>query len=174
MEHPETGCRLVDLDLSASLADQAARLVHDIVTKPAENQIAYRMVDGKPTRFVARLAESAVAAGDSVEGDGMFVPGNSPFRLRITAPGSFDALKYESFDRPEPAKGQIEVAIRATGLNFSDVLKALGLYPGITDVIVPMGIEAAGVVTSLGEGVTDFAIGDEVMGVVPYSLRLTP
>ena len=72
-------------------------------------------------------------------------------------------------DRERPAAGQVEIEVHAAGLNFSDVLKALGLYPGIKDAIVPLGIEASGVVTAVGEGVTRFKVGDEVFGVVPYA-----
>ena len=78
---------------------------------------------------------------------------NGPFQLRITQAGSFDALKFTSVERQSPEAGQVEIEVRATGLNFSDVLKALGLYPGIRDEIVPLGIETSGVVTAVGEGV---------------------
>ncbi len=54
-------------------------------------------------------------------------------------------------------------------MNFSDVLKALGLYPGIKDSVVPLGIEASGVVTAVGEDVDRFQVGDEVFGVAPYA-----
>ena len=64
----------------------------------------------------------------------------------------------------------MQLEVQATGLNFSDILKALGLYPGIKDAIVPLGIEASGVVTAVGEGVDRFAVGDSVMGVAPYAL----
>ena len=53
------------------------------------------------------------------------------------------------------------------GLNFSDVLKALGLYPGLDGQEPPLGIEASGVVSAVGEGVDRFAVGDEVFGVAP-------
>ena len=72
-------------------------------------------------------------------------------------------------EREPPAAGQVEIEVHAAGLNFSDVLKALGLYPGIRDAIVPLGIEASGVVTAVGEGVDRFRVGDEVLGVVPYA-----
>ena len=62
--------------------------------------------------------------------------------------------------------------VHATGLNFSDVLKALGLYPGIKDSIVPLGIEASGVVTAVGEGVDRFKVGDEVCGVAALCVCL--
>ncbi|NEB65774.1 hypothetical protein G3I39_01610, partial [Streptomyces fulvissimus] len=49
-------------------------------------------------------------------------------------------------------------------LNFRDVLNALGMYPGESG---PMGTEAAGVVTAVGEAVTGLAPGDRVLGTVP-------
>ncbi len=97
------------------------------------------------------------------------VPAGTAFQLRIKKSGSLDALRLEPVDREPPAAGQVEIEVHAAGLNFSDVLKALGLYPGIKDAIVPLGIEASGVVTAVGEGVKRFRVGDEVFGVVPYA-----
>ncbi|WP_408887405.1 alcohol dehydrogenase catalytic domain-containing protein [Komagataeibacter nataicola] len=48
-------------------------------------------------------------------------------------------------------------------MNFRDVLNALGMYPGEAG---PLGSECAGVVTATGEGVTGFAVGDEITGTV--------
>jgi NADPH:quinone reductase-like Zn-dependent oxidoreductase/thioesterase domain-containing protein/acyl carrier protein len=98
----------------------------------------------------------------------MTIP-TGPFQLRITQAGSLDALRFVGVQREPPAAGQVEIEVHATGLNFSDVLKALGLYPGIKDAIVPLGIEASGVVTAVGKGVDRFQVGDEVFGVVPYA-----
>jgi len=60
---------------------------------------------------------------------------------------------------------EVRVGVRAAGLNFRDVLIALGLYPGEA----PLGSEAAGVVLEVGSGVTDLVPGDRVMGLVPES-----
>jgi acyl transferase domain-containing protein/NADPH:quinone reductase-like Zn-dependent oxidoreductase/NADP-dependent 3-hydroxy acid dehydrogenase YdfG len=60
------------------------------------------------------------------------------------------------------AAGQVRVSIRAAGLNFRDVLIALGVYPD-SDVLV--GSEGAGVVLEVGPGVRDIAPGDTVMGL---------
>lgn len=70
---------------------------------------------------------------------------------------------------PTPPSGHVEIAVEAAGLNFSDVLKSMGLYPGITDKIVPLGIECAGVVTRVGAEVRDYREGDRVFGVAPLS-----
>ncbi|MGF1428948.1 type I polyketide synthase, partial [Kitasatospora sp. LaBMicrA B282] len=61
------------------------------------------------------------------------------------------------------SEGQVRVAVRAGGLNFRDVLNALGMYPGQAGLL---GGEGAGVVTEVGPGVTGFAPGDRVMGLL--------
>ena len=172
LEHPELCCRLIDLDETADVTDCASALAAELAatdepgSESYEDQIALRGGE----RFVARLASRPeVLSADSTQAAALSVPVGGAFRLRLVDPGDMDSLRLESFVRKQPAKGAVELEIRATGLNFSDVLKAMGLYPGITDEIVPLGIECAGVVTAIGEGVDRFKVGDEVMGVVPYS-----
>ncbi|WP_146057605.1 MDR/SDR family oxidoreductase, partial [Streptomyces sp. SM12] len=62
---------------------------------------------------------------------------------------------------PLPA-GAVRVSVRAAGVNFRDVLTVLGMYPGEP---LPLGMEAAGVVTETGPEVTGLAVGDRVMGL---------
>jgi NADPH:quinone reductase-like Zn-dependent oxidoreductase/acyl carrier protein len=59
--------------------------------------------------------------------------------------------------------GEVEIEVGATGLNFKEVLGALGLIPVPTDFIFKFGLECAGTITALGEGVEGFEIGDEVI-----------
>src|SRR2546429_211389 len=61
------------------------------------------------------------------------------------------------------APDQVRVAGRAAGLNFRDVLIALGMYPGES----PIGSEGAGQITEVGSQVTDLRVGDRVMGLMP-------
>ena len=169
LEHPELACRLVDFDPAADVATLAAQLQQELAGPDANDQVAYR----GDQRLAARLQRAAELLSDAAPAEShgrLAIPGAGPFRLRLGAAGSFDALRYEACARPSPQPGQVEVRVHATGLNFSDILKAMGLYPGITDEIVPLGIECAGVVTALGAGVTRFRVGDAVLGVVPYSL----
>jgi myxalamid-type polyketide synthase MxaB len=164
LEHPELHCRL--LDLSPGGAD-VAMLDRELTSSPQEDQIAHR----DHRRFVARLANAPTLLPDEGEqAHGLTIPKEGACQLRFHEAGSFDSLYYSSFSRRAPDSNQVEIEVRATGLNFSDVLKAMGLYPGITDKIVPLGIECAGVVTAVGdEAARRFQIGDEVMGVAPYS-----
>jgi acyl transferase domain-containing protein/thioesterase domain-containing protein/acyl carrier protein len=169
LELPDFKPQLVDLDPRASDGDvdeSAAALAAELQNRSTDGEVAFR--DGK--RLVARLAHSTAtdSSNDQSTVAKLAVP-NGPFQLRITQAGSFDALKFVPVERESVAACQVEIEVRATGLNFSDVLKALGLYPGIKDTIVPLGIEASGIVTAVGEGVSRFKVGDEVLGVVPYA-----
>ncbi|SPF04005.1 Beta-ketoacyl-acyl-carrier-protein synthase I [Streptomyces sp. MA5143a] len=91
--------------------------------------------------------------------------GAEAWRLETEGGGTLDSLAL----RPEPAAlaelgpGEVRVAVRAAGLNFRDVLIALGVYPGPAS----MGNEGAGVVMETGADVTAFAPGDRVMGMFP-------
>jgi NADPH:quinone reductase-like Zn-dependent oxidoreductase len=65
---------------------------------------------------------------------------------------------------PDPAvgPGQVRIAVRAAGINFADTLARVGLYPDAPKPPCVLGYEVAGEIESLGEGVTDFAVGDRV------------
>ncbi|MDQ0841387.1 SDR family NAD(P)-dependent oxidoreductase [Streptomyces sp. V1I6] len=93
-------------------------------------------------------------------------PGESAWRMDIEDKGTLNNLTLvpspESEAPLEP--GQVRVAVRAAGLNFRDVLNALGMYPGDPGL---MGSEGAGIVLETGPGVTDLAPGDRVMGMLP-------
>ena len=165
LEHPELRCRLIDFAADQPTQTIARQLVVEIGTNPDEDQIAHRNGD----RFVARLVSDPDRWTSAAADGGLTVPGDGPYQLRITRAGSMDSLNYVPFKLIEPGEGQIQVEVRAAGLNFSDVLKAMGLYPGIKDAIVPLGIECSGVVTAVGSGVDRFRVGDKVIGVAPYS-----
>jgi len=159
--------RLVDLDPAAPADRSAMAVAAELRTDKPEPQIAWRGA----TRYAARLRLVDDNQEMHVEGTpslSTVVP-TTPFRLQFDKPGSFDALRLVPYDLPTLAADQVRLEVRSAGLNFSDVLKAMGLYPGITDRHPPLGIECAGVVTHVGPEVTRFAVGDAVMGVAPYS-----
>ncbi|WP_280275902.1 type I polyketide synthase [Nocardia wallacei] len=91
--------------------------------------------------------------------------GTDSWRLRTAGAGTLtgDNFVAEPFVAAEElGDRQVRIAVRATGINFRDVLVALGMYPDPDAVI---GGEGAGVVVAIGAGVTDVAVGDRVMGV---------
>ncbi|MFE2870273.1 SDR family NAD(P)-dependent oxidoreductase [Embleya sp. NPDC059259] len=93
---------------------------------------------------------------------------DGPWLLDTTAAGDLDRLAplpYPPAARPL-APHEIRIAVRASGLNFRDVLVGLGMVPGQ----VGMGTEGSGVVTEVGSAAGEWRPGDRVMGVVPASL----
>jgi polyketide synthase 12 len=102
--------------------------------------------------LVPRLGPAPAGAGDGA------------WRLGVERKGSLDGLAIVDSDGDRLlGPDEVRVGVRAAGLNFRDVLIALGLYPGDA----PLGSEAAGVVLEVGCGVGDLAVGDRVLGLVP-------
>ena len=74
--------------------------------------------------------------------------------------GGPEVLKYQDCPDPVPSKGQALVKLEAIGVNFTDVYSRTGVYP--LHLPATIGVEGAGVVVSLGEGVTEVKEGDLV------------
>ena len=75
--------------------------------------------------------------------------------------GGPDVLRLEDITVGEPGPGQVRLKQTAIGVNFHDIYVRSGLYQTLTLPGIP-GLEAAGVVEAVGEGVTAFAAGDRV------------
>jgi NADPH2:quinone reductase len=80
--------------------------------------------------------------------------------IRIHEHGGPEKLVLDEIPAPVPGAGELRLRVEAAGLNFIDTYKRSGLYP----VRLPhtLGQEAAGVVTAVGPGVTEFRLGDRV------------
>src|SRR5437764_14240659 len=76
--------------------------------------------------------------------------------------GPPERLRLESFAPTPLPKGDVRVAIHAAGINFPDILMAAGEYQLKPELPFTPGVEAAGEVTEIGEGVTGFTVGDRV------------
>ncbi|HWO22149.1 MAG TPA: SDR family NAD(P)-dependent oxidoreductase, partial [Kofleriaceae bacterium] len=148
-EHPDRLIQLVDTD-----ASEASRSARFTVACAAETQLALR--DG--VWLAPRLAPVRPQ-------DALAPPAPSAWRLHITNKGTLENLELVA--HPEAlaplGEGQVRVAVHAAGVNFRDVLDALGMYPGDPG---PLGNEGAGIVLDVGLGVTTVAPGDRVLGVM--------
>ncbi|WP_191253729.1 type I polyketide synthase [Amycolatopsis oliviviridis] len=123
----------------------------DAVLAAGEPQVAVRDGELRVPRLV------------TPESTGRLLPPSGNWRLGLSGKGTFDHLTLEPLpDEPLGPQG-VRVSVRAAGLNFRDVLNALGMYPGEAGLL---GSEFAGTVLEVGDGVTDLRPGDEVMGLV--------
>jgi NADPH2:quinone reductase len=80
--------------------------------------------------------------------------------VRINEFGGPEVLSYEDVEVPEPGPGQARVRLAASGVNFIDVYQRTGVYPG--DLPRTLGLEGAGEVDAVGDGVEELSVGDYV------------
>src|SRR5271167_3384920 len=90
----------------------------------------------------------------------------------VRAPGGPEALQWTEVETAAPGAGEVRIAQRAIGVNFIDTYFRSGLYPWPSSPPIP-GAEAAGVVTEVGEAVTDLAVGDRVAYTLPLGAYRT-
>src|SRR5580698_2177360 len=77
--------------------------------------------------------------------------------------GPPERLRLETFASVPLAQGQVRVAVRAAGINFPDILMAAGEYQLKPDLPFTPGVEAAGEVSEIADGVNGIAVGDRVI-----------
>ncbi len=81
--------------------------------------------------------------------------------IRIHKHGGPEEMRFESMDLPPPGPGQVRLRQTAIGLNFIDVYTRTGLYAGPVPAV--LGVEAAGVVEGVGDGVAGVRVGQRVV-----------
>jgi acyl transferase domain-containing protein/acyl carrier protein len=159
-EHPEMRCTLVDL--SARPDDAEIELLLGYLSRDtAEHELVLRAAVAWVPRLRRRGAEAAASSNTE-----MGVP-SGPFRLDSTQRGVLTSLALKPVPRRAPKAGEVEIAVRAAGVNFRDVMKALGIYPTAPGDIPWYGDECAGEVVQVGEGVTSLEPGDRVVAMAP-------
>lgn len=161
LEFPHLNCKLVDLG-SANDAE-LRHLCAEILSGSAEDELALR----DEARYVHRFVNSSLGRYSELGEE----PGQS-YRLHLSEYGTLHGMRLRPSQRRDPLDlpTLVEVEVHAAALNFSDVIKALALYPGLPEGFVPVGIECAGVVTAVGAGVSAFKPGDEVVCITPMAI----
>ncbi len=147
-EHPG---RFALIDVDGSEASSEA-LPAALAIGTEEPQLALR--EG------AALAPRAMPARDTEDS---LIPPPGPWHLDALERGTLESLALVPSAQEPLGPSEVRIQMRAAGLNFRDVLVALGLYPGRAAI----GGEGAGVVVEVGAEVGDLAPGDRVMGLMP-------
>lgn len=168
-EYPQFRCKIVDLS-SECRQEEVNLLLDEIRAVESEDEIALR----GQARYVHRLKRVSVvnASKDGKAAGGLKIP---PYSVEISKMGVLSNLYLQEIVRQKPGPGEIEIEVKAAGLNFKDVMLAMGMLPdealkgGFTGKT--LGMECSGIVTSLGECVENCKVGDEVITSAPGSLR---
>ena len=87
--------------------------------------------------------------------------------ISIREPGGPEVLSLVQIARPEAGVGQILIKVAAAGINRPDILQRQGGYPPPAGAPLTPGLEVAGVVMALGQGVKRYRLGDQVCALVP-------
>ena len=159
LERPELQCSRIDLDPDWP-EDGGAALFAEIWSPDSEDRVAFR----DRQRYTARLIRYRPPR-ELEDENRLDIPDSDSFRLEIPERGILENLTLEPTPRRQPSMGEVEIRVRTTGLNFRDVLNALG-HPGDPG---PLGGECAGEIVAIGEGVQGFEIADAVVAIVPGS-----
>ena len=153
-EYPALRATLVDLDG----ADAGA--LAPLLCSSEERQVALRGGQWHALRLVPRAPIPPVERA----------PGSAPYTAGTPHPGMVEQLRWQQADAGAPAPDEVEIDVAATGLNFMNLLSALGMLPGWERGVGPLGIECAGRVRRVGAAVSAVAPGDDVVAVAPDCL----
>jgi NADPH:quinone reductase len=86
--------------------------------------------------------------------------------VRIHEFGDLDVLRWEEVPVPKPRSHQVLVKVESSGVNYADIMRRRGGYPG-PDLPSTLGLEAAGTIEELGSDVTGLTVGQRVMAMGP-------
>src|SRR5258707_7951695 len=148
-EHSNLRWRAIDLPLEG----RSELLWNEIIRKDGEREIALR----GEARYVRRLDRGRPVREQ-------WLDSALPLRLESRERGRLDTLRFAPFELAPCEPGQVLIEVKAAGINFRDVLKALALYPGDAPDARIFGDEIGGIVKEVGSGVKYVASGDRVIG----------
>jgi acyl transferase domain-containing protein/NADPH:quinone reductase-like Zn-dependent oxidoreductase/acyl carrier protein len=172
-EWPELSLTILDLGAQSLTVQQVDRLLRYLQAPDAETEM---VIDPHGARFVPRVQEASFPCPKPIEA----VPraggagGSTPYRqLRFSMPGQLRNLQWMPGNPPALADDAVRVEVAYAGLNFRDVMYALGM---LSDEALEngfsgpgLGLEFAGWIREVGRKVTRWRPGDAVMGFAPSS-----
>jgi len=157
-EHPNFSCQAIDLPPVAVESDHDL-LWQELLAANSEREVALR----GEARYAQRLTRGLASAEQPLDAA-------IPLRLESRERGLLDSLRFSAFRLPECGPDEVLLKVKAAGMNFRDVLKALALYPAETIDAQIFGDEVAGDVLAVGANVTEVKPGDRVFGLAVFGL----
>jgi acyl transferase domain-containing protein/NADPH:quinone reductase-like Zn-dependent oxidoreductase/acyl carrier protein/ubiquinone/menaquinone biosynthesis C-methylase UbiE len=158
-ECPDLRVRRVSLERSSDRSADARRLADELRARTGETEVA--LVRGG--RFVPRALPLPATTRRTPHG----------YALGVRSPGLSYSLAWEETEPAVPGPEEVIVAVRAAALNYRDIMITTGLLPPEVQERMPCsvpGLECAGVVSAVGDGVSGLRVGDRVYGMAPGAL----
>lgn len=158
-EYIGTPIRILDVDPRLTSGESVVEIVSELLNSDLEDEV---ILHGG-SRSVSRLTVTDPFASEATS--------NSDIALDFSQPGSFKNLLWRRSGDKKLQPGEVEIEVHASGLNFRDVMYAMGLLPdealesGFAGQT--LGMELSGVVTAVGSEVELFDKGDEVIAFAP-------
>ena len=157
------------IDLSPSISpSEVDSLMSELLTARRdrdESEIALRGDDRYVRQLISVDRDVAEQAAKSVE-----VGCGGAYRADVSDPGLLDKIVFRKLPPSEPADDDVEIAVQAAGLNFKDLMNAMGLLPpnAVSGGMAGnrLGLEIAGRVLRTGRSVGHVQVGDEVVARV--------
>ncbi|WP_277816068.1 SDR family NAD(P)-dependent oxidoreductase [Streptomyces rimosus] len=163
-EYPDLAVKRLSLHRTGDTAVDGQRVVRELLTATDEDELALTASG----RFVPRLTELPSPVGCRPGSD---LPG---YALEVRHPGLSYELAWQESTPPPVGAGQVAIAVHAAALNYRDIMQVVGLLPAEAEEAAGgqagLGLECAGVVTAVGDGVTSLRPGDRVLALAPHSL----
>jgi phthiocerol/phenolphthiocerol synthesis type-I polyketide synthase C len=165
-EMPRLRLHLIDIPPGMSPADCADLIGRELAAETPETEIVWTPTGRHVSRLRRGLPPRWAVPADAVA-------------LTSEPSGGLDSLGWQLAASPTPGPGEVEIEVHAAGLNFRDVMWAMGLLPeeALIDGFAgpTFGLECAGIVRAVGAGVEGLAIGDRVAGFAPaaFGTRVT-
>ncbi|GEO82311.1 type I polyketide synthase [Pararhodospirillum oryzae] len=154
-ECEEMDTHLIDLGPSPE-ADEVAALAREVLSGSPEAEVVLR----QDRRYVSRVhAWQPLRSTEALE---------ARYELRKSSRPAPEDLVFHEGILADPGPGEVQLRIHASGINFKDFALLSGFIEGKED---DLGLEASGIIVSVGPGVVDFSPGDAVFGFVRHGMN---
>ena len=170
-EHPDLSCKLIDLQGVFDVEMTSRLLINELLIDDKQKSLIEEneVILNETVRHVLRMKRTDLSLGNSQQP--IDVNEDQAYNLQFSSPGQLKNLFWQALPERFCQADEIQIKPHAAGLNFRDVMYAMGL---LSDEAVEngfagptLGMELAGTVTKVGSAVTNFKIADEVVGFAP-------
>jgi len=175
-ESPQLNCKLIDLQGVFDAELSSSLLANELLLDNKDSNIENEVILNENVRHVMRMNRVSIEASSKEKTKKITLKNTSfssglPYCLCFSTPGQLKNLYWQELPERFLQADEIEIKPYAAGLNFRDVMYAMGL---LSDEAVEngfagptLGMELSGKVTKVGSAVSEFRIGDEVVGFAP-------